>query len=88
MSFNDFVERWLDPYRGLPNYYLFKEFAEYAKTQYKYPFSSAEEAWFILAVNSPDYSVSGIKKLYRDIKEDRQSRMVEFFYKPVEEFLI
>lgn len=76
MIFDEYVDGLSHEHRHNPNV---KEFIEYAKHRYKYPFTSNEEAEFIIAANDPNYSRNGIKKLYKEMAADRRQRMVDFF---------
>lgn len=76
MTFDQYVDTLCGEHRHHPEV---KEFIEYAKYRYRYPFTSQEEAEFIVAISDPTYSRSGIKKLYRELAAERRQRMVEFF---------
>ena len=87
MNFNEFIERWLDPYRAGPHYWWFKNLTDEAKRLYKFPVPVEWNVVLISAMNDPQYSKSGLKKLYSEIVNEHRQRIVDFFLLPGDEML-
>lgn len=84
MTFEQYVDKLSFEHRHNPNV---KEFIDYAKYRWRWPFTPEEEAKFILAANDPEYSRAGIKALYKKLATERQERMVKFFQLTDEEIM-
>jgi len=87
VNFNEFIERWLDPYRAGPNYWWFKNLTDEAKRLYKFPVPLEWEVVILTAMNDPRYSKNGLKKLYSQLFEEHRQKIVDFFLLPGDEML-
>lgn len=76
MTFNQYIDMLSREHRHNPDV---KEFIDYVKYRWRWPFTPEEEAKFIIAANNPEYSRAGIKALYKKLAAYRRERMIKFF---------